>query len=463
MPHLLVEYHHRQECARRRVRQMMLQSLDLQAESGMAFQLLLSLWVAIPQGWTYSGSGFKVYAPTFSGENRAREGIESKIEGRMIMMVKRIFCLLLLAGTIFATAGASHAQVAVGISVSFGPPALPIYEQPILPAEGYIWTPGYWAWSGDDYFWVPGTWVLAPEPGFLWTPGYWGWGGEAFVFYPGYWGPHVGFYGGINYGYGYFGRGFEGGRWDNGRFFYNRSVNNINVTNIHNVYNTTVINNNNLNRVSFNGGQGGIQAQATPQERAAQNERHIAPVQAQVQHEQAARSNPQQFASANHGKPAVAATPTPGALNDRGAVQAKQAGAPYNSPANRGAGNGAGNGMGNGGARNAPPVHVKDTTPIERPSLPSTGNSSKDQKYQQQQQKLAQKQDQERQQLQQKQEADHQRLAQQKANDAKQQQLEQKHQQQTQQLQQKHTQQQQQLQQKVQREAPPSNSGKPHP
>ena len=37
---------------------------------------------------------------------------------------------------------------------------------------------------------------------------------------------HVGFYGGINYGYGYFGRGFEGGRWDNRYFFYNRSVSN---------------------------------------------------------------------------------------------------------------------------------------------------------------------------------------------------------------------------------------------
>ena len=33
----------------------------------------------------------------------------------------------------------------VGISVSFGPPPLPIYEQPIIPGDGYIWTPGYWA------------------------------------------------------------------------------------------------------------------------------------------------------------------------------------------------------------------------------------------------------------------------------------------------------------------------------
>jgi len=105
--------------------------------------------------------------------------------------------------------------VAIGVSVNFAPPELPVYEQPICSGEGYIWTPGYWAWDDEDgdYYWVPGTWVSAPEPGFLWTPGYWGWGGGAFVFHEGYWGPRVGFYGGINYGYGYFGHGYEGGRW----------------------------------------------------------------------------------------------------------------------------------------------------------------------------------------------------------------------------------------------------------
>ena len=81
---------------------------------------------------------------------------------------------------------------------------------------------------------------MAPEVGFLWTPGYWGWGDGGYVFYDGYWGPQVGFYGGINYGFGYFGHGFEGGRWDNGHFFYNRAVLNVNVNVIHNVYNTRV-------------------------------------------------------------------------------------------------------------------------------------------------------------------------------------------------------------------------------
>src|SRR5215475_1511260 len=204
-------------------------------------------------------------------------------------------CVMAIAG-LFAWGSASGATIPketlagrtgvgsssqVGVVVSFGPPELPVYEQPICPGDGYIWTPGYWAWDDDDddYYWVPGTWILPPEAGFFWTPGYWAWGGNGFAFYEGYWGPVVGFYGGINYGYGYFGHGYEGGRWENGHFFYNTTVNRVNVTEIHNVYNTKVVVNNNT-RVSYNGGSGGLEARATAQEQAAAQERHVAPVAA---------------------------------------------------------------------------------------------------------------------------------------------------------------------------------------
>jgi hypothetical protein len=335
--------------------------------------------------------------------------------------------------------------------VSFGPPPLPVDEQPLCPGEGYIWTPGYWAWDGDfdDYYWVPGTWVLAPTVGFLWTPGWWGWGGEGFYWHEGYWGPQVGFYGGINYGYGYFGRGYEGGRWDNGRFFYNRSVNNVNVTNIHNVYNTTVINNTTVNRVSYNGGNGGIPAQPTSQEQAADRERHMAPVAAQNQHLQAARANPQLRAAANQGKPPIAATPKPAALQDSAVVPARQAGGPYTPPVNRAGNQPKGNPQGarpeNNSATPSTAVHPKDLPRMSRPPAVNSGNAEQDKSYQQQQEQLHAQQQQERQKLQQQQEQEHQQMGQQEANKEKQQQLEQKHQQQTQQLQQQHAQQQQQL------------------
>ena len=240
------------------------------------------------------------------------------------MRIKHSIRYLVLGLLMLVISSASFAQI--GISVSFGPPALPVYEQPICPGDGYLWTPGYWAWDPDfaDYYWVPGTWVLAPEVGFLWTPGWWGWGGGGYLFHEGYWGPQVGFYGGIYYGFGYFGTGFYGGRWDGGHFFYNRAVNNVNVTIIHNTYNT-VIKQPNINRISYNGGTGGIVARATPQEEAAAKERHIPPVAAQLQHIQTARANPALRASANQGKPPIAATDKPGEFSGH-VVAAREAG-----------------------------------------------------------------------------------------------------------------------------------------
>jgi len=369
---------------------------------------------------------------------------------------------LLFAVVMLSLSAASFAQI--GVSITFGPPPLPVYEQPLCPGEGYIWTPGYWAYDYDegDYYWVPGTWVLAPEVGFFWTPGYWGWAGEGFVFHEGYWGPRVGFYGGINYGYGYFGEGYEGGRWEHGHFFYNRSVNNVNVTEIHNVYNTTV-SNRTENRISYNGGNGGINRRPTPEEEAAAHERHIPPVAVQTQHMQVARTDRELHASVNRGKPPIAATPRPGEFRGRDVVPAKQAGGSYNPPANRGTAQARGNAPGARPENNVPrpgsAVHPRDLPPAERPAPPNSGNAKADRKYQQQQEKLFSRQEQERQKLQQRQDQEHQRIQKQNADQARTQEMEQRHQQQTQQLLQKHEQQQQRLQSRQQPAHP--NQSKP--
>jgi hypothetical protein len=367
--------------------------------------------------------------------------------------------LLMFAIVLVCMSAASFAQIAVGVAVSFAPPPIPVYDQPLCPGDGYIWTPGYWDYDSDidDYYWVPGTWVLAPEVGFLWTPGWWGWGDGGFFFHDGYWGPLVGFYGGINYGFGYFGTGFVGGRWDHDHFFYNRAVMNVNVTEIHNVYNETVVVNN--THVSYNGGEGGINRRPTPEEEAAARDRHVPPVAAQVQHVQAARSNPQLRASANMGKPPIAATPRPGDLNH--GVQAKEPGGHYTPPANHGGNRPAGNAAAarnenaaprpeNNAERPSTATHVRELPPAERPAAPNTGNAKQDQKYQQQQEKLYTQQQKERQTVTQQQEKEDQTLAKQNASEAQKQQQEQRHQQQTQQLQQRHQQQQQRMQQRMQ-------------
>ena len=225
----------------------------------------------------------------------------------------------------------SSAQIGigVGISVRIGPPALPVYAQPICPSPGYLWTPGYWAWNDDaGYYWVPGTWVVAPV-GMLWTPGYWGWGGGFYAWHPGYWGRHVGFYGGINYGFGYGGVGFFGGEWRGGAFFYNRSVVNVNVRNVTNVYSRTVVVNN--VHTSFNG-PGGIERSPSREEEDYGRERHTAALSSQTEHEHMAGQNRQNFASENHGRPAIAATARPGEFSGRNVVKAKSAGAQYHAP-----------------------------------------------------------------------------------------------------------------------------------
>lgn len=243
------------------------------------------------------------------------------------MRLHRFIRPLLFLSLLLGMTAASFAGVFVSVSV--GPPPIPVYTQPLCPGPGYMWTPGYWAWGDDGYYWVPGTWVMAPEPGFLWTPGYWGFEGGAYLWHAGYWGPHVGFYGGINYGFGYGGVGFAGGEWRGRNFYYNRSVTNVNVTNVTNVYNKTVIVNNNTH-VSYNGGNG-VHAQPTGREREYMNEHHVEATSVQQQHHQEAAHNPQLLARNNNGRPAIAATAKPGDFH--GGVAARAAGGPVNHAA----------------------------------------------------------------------------------------------------------------------------------
>jgi hypothetical protein len=345
------------------------------------------------------------------------------------------------------------ARAQVFISVGFGPPALPVYEQPPCPQDAYLWAPGYWAWDPDnyDYYWVPGTWVLAPQPGYLWTPPWWGWDRGAYYFHPGYWATEVGFYGGIYYGFGYFGRGFEGGRWDHDRFFYNRSVTNINIVNIHNVYNTntTVVNNVTVNRVSYNGGEGGIQVRPTPQEDAVQRLRHLPPVAVQTQHVEMARSDVQLRASANQGRPPVAATVHPTEFRGHDVVTAKEVGAPYHPPANRPSLAGASTSP----DQHAAPPHARDLIP-HQPSA-AQGNAPADLRNQEQQQKLVDRENQEHLKLEQQQEKEHQQAAKEHWDQQRVQQMEQSHQQQTQQLVERHAEEQH-------RPEPRQNPPRPH-
>jgi len=127
-------------------------------------------------------------------------------------------------------------------------------------------------------------------------------------------GPEVRFYGGVNYGYGYGGVGFGGGRWNGGYFNYNTAVVRVNTTIIRNTYiDRTVITNVNMNRMSYNGGQGGINVRPNQTQIAAEHQKRFGPANTQVKQERVASQDKAKFASVNHGTPVHAALAKPAA------------------------------------------------------------------------------------------------------------------------------------------------------
>jgi len=399
------------------------------------------------------------------------------------MRIARFVLFLVIAAGILAMPAPSHAQVAVGVSIRIGPPALPVYAQPICPGPGYLWAPGYWSYDYDDedYFWVPGTWVVAPEPGYLWTPGYWGWSEGFYIWHAGYWGPHVGFYGGIDYGFGYPGTGFYGGYWRGDNYYYNRSVTNINVTNIHNVYNKTVINERTENRVSFNGGPGGVRYEPNRDERRAEHERHFERTSEQNRNFEAARGDRSFRNSVNHGNPEVAATPRSGdfhgrdvehgraqdnrgRIDDRGGFNDRGRGNDRNNDRNRppdardsnrrdrNFDNGGRNPSDSAGRGRENNGREFDRPPSSRHSDNPTSNPRLEQRHEQQFDKMQRQQDAERQKMQRRNEQEQQKLSRQNANQQRQDQLQRRQQQQMDQMDRRQQQQTQKLQQRQERD-----------
>ncbi len=242
---------------------------------------------------------------------------------------------LVMALLLSVIPASSHASVF--ISVGIAPPPLMVYEQPPCPQPGWMWQPGYWAYGPDGYYWVPGAWVPSPYVGALWTPGYWGWSTGFYVWHPGYWARHVGYYGGVNYGFGYMGIGFVGGAWRGREFAYNTAVVRVNNVYIHNTYidrtiveRNTIINN---RHVAYSGGPGGIQHMPTAQERLAMHDQHMTRATYLNQREAAARADHNAYFNANHGRPAnVVANHPNGPMN--GAADRQNPGRFNNRPQN---------------------------------------------------------------------------------------------------------------------------------
>jgi hypothetical protein len=152
------------------------------------------------------------------------------------------------------TAANLNSATIAAVSSVAPPPPLPEEDQPTLPEDGYLWTPGYWYWRDQGYVWILGGWERPPRVGVLWTPGYWSKAGTVFVFHPGHWGSTVGVYGGVNYGYGYFGNGYTGGHWIGNSFAYNSAVNRVDAAVAHHIYAQSVPGEGSRGALSYSGG-----------------------------------------------------------------------------------------------------------------------------------------------------------------------------------------------------------------
>jgi len=219
----------------------------------------------------------------------SKDSLAVRRQGRKIVAMKhKLTMFLILALAAFFGA---HAFAGIQISVNIAPPPIAVFDQPPCPGDGYIWTPGYYQYGDYGYYWVAGQWVVPPSVGLLWTPGYWGFVGGRYVWHAGYWGPQVGFYGGINYGNGYFGSGFNGGHWEGSVFRHNTVIVNVDRNNVHNTYeDRSVVREIKGPNHAFNG-KGGIKAQPSSAEVEASRAPHQGPTPVQVSHAQEAHNN----------------------------------------------------------------------------------------------------------------------------------------------------------------------------
>jgi hypothetical protein len=81
--------------------------------------------------------------------------------------IRKLSLALTLAGCVLA----APAYAQINVNISLAPPA-PQHEVIPTMQPGYVWAPGYWAWSGERHVWVRGR-PIAQRDGYRWSPDRW--------------------------------------------------------------------------------------------------------------------------------------------------------------------------------------------------------------------------------------------------------------------------------------------------
>jgi hypothetical protein len=59
------------------------------------------------------------------------------------------------------------------VLVTEAPPPVRVETRTVAPGPGYVWTSGYWRWTGARYEWVSGNWIVRPRTTAVWMEGHW--------------------------------------------------------------------------------------------------------------------------------------------------------------------------------------------------------------------------------------------------------------------------------------------------
>jgi hypothetical protein len=73
------------------------------------------------------------------------------------------------------------------VFVTRTPPPMRVESQAISPGANYVWTRGYWRWTGGNYSWVPGRWIVKPRPAAVWVEGHWERRSAGWIWIAGHW------------------------------------------------------------------------------------------------------------------------------------------------------------------------------------------------------------------------------------------------------------------------------------
>ena len=84
----------------------------------------------------------------------------------------------------------SMAQTDVQLYIGSAPPP-PMYERAPAVRRGYVWSPGYWEWTGRRHHWIPGSYIVE-RPGYVYAPPAWRERGGRWYMQQGGWSPHRG-------------------------------------------------------------------------------------------------------------------------------------------------------------------------------------------------------------------------------------------------------------------------------